>query len=74
VTNGVDLAEYSYLAGRSLVGQINFSHAGVARMTTTEVFDLRGRLTTNATSVGGSAVSACRYGYDPLVDQIEGSN
>jgi RHS repeat-associated protein len=58
-----NVADYSYLANSSLVGQIAFTNSGAPRMTTTKQYDLLNRLTQISSAPTASSVMPLSFSY-----------
>ena len=63
VTNGLNVATYTYLANSPLVSQIVFKTNNTTRMTTTKQYDLLNRLQQIASAPGASGVSPVSFSY-----------
>ncbi len=66
VTNGVNTANYSYVANSPLVSDIEFKQSGTTRMTTTKSYDYLNRLTliTNHLTGAGDESPAFAYAHN----------
>jgi RHS repeat-associated protein len=63
VTNGTDVAHYSYLANSRLVGNVDFKRSGTTRMTTSRTYDKLNRLKEISSTATGSSTRPLRYDY-----------
>jgi len=73
VSEGDDTASYSYVANSPLVGQIEFSHNGTKRMTTTKQYDRLNRLKQIQSGMGVSPISSFAYDYNAANQRVKAS-
>ena len=71
-TEGDHAATYGYVANSGLVGQVTFSHASSAVMTTSKAYDNLNRLTSIANVLAsGSTVASTSYTYNAANERTE---
>lgn len=73
VSDGTDIAQYSYLANSSLVGNITNQQSGVVRMITTKQYDSLNRLTNIVSSTNSAAVAQWIYQYNQANQRTQAS-
>src|SRR5207248_274539 len=66
VSDGTNIATYSYLANSPLVSQINFTNGTAQRMVTTKSYDLLNRLTNIASVSSLQSVVSSTYQYNSI--------